>query len=141
MLALRRLRPSSRGRILAPPLPENRRNGTRGVVLCRRGLAEAPLRRDGRSKRCAAQHREVLPGFIALNSTGIPTSGYLPAKYAPFGVTTAATGLATLSHPDGATRFSDRWNLLHLLDTNRVSGGLAKKSLDMNDFYDQSKAL
>ncbi|HEY2091644.1 MAG TPA: DUF1501 domain-containing protein [Thermoanaerobaculia bacterium] len=87
------------------------------------------------------QPADVLPGFIALNSGGIPTSGYLPAKYAPFGVTTEPTGLATLSHPDGTSRFSDRWNLLHLLDANRVSGGLAKKSLDMNDFYDQSKAL
>lgn len=84
---------------------------------------------------------DVLPGFIALNSAGIPASGYLPAKYAPFGVTTEATGLATLSHPDGASRFSDRWNLVHLLDTNRTSGALAKKSLDMNDFYDQAKAL
>jgi len=87
------------------------------------------------------QPTDVLPGFIALNSAGIPASGYLPAKYAPFGVTTEATGLATLSHPDGASRFSDRWNLLHLLDSNRASGALAKKSLDMNDFYDQSKAL
>src|SRR5215213_2910587 len=26
---------------------------------------------------------DVLPGFIALNSGGIPTCGYLPAKYAP----------------------------------------------------------
>src|SRR5438067_12827306 len=34
---------------------------------------------------------DVLPGFIALNSPSIPTSGYFPAKYAPFGVTTAAT--------------------------------------------------
>src|ERR1043166_861149 len=63
---------------------------------------------------------DVLPGFVALNSGGIPASGYLPGKYAPFGVTTEATGLATLSHPDGASRFTDRWNLLHLLDTNRV---------------------
>ena len=84
---------------------------------------------------------DILPGFIALNSAGIPSSGYFPAKYAPFDVVTASTGLATLSHPDGASRFSDRWNLLHLLDTDRVSGGLAKKSLDTNDFYDQSKAL
>ncbi|HKO59359.1 MAG TPA: DUF1501 domain-containing protein [Thermoanaerobaculia bacterium] len=84
---------------------------------------------------------DVLPGFIALNSPAIPTSGYLPAKYAPFGVQTASTGLATLSHPDGATRFSDRWNFLHQLDANRRTGNLGKASLDMNDFYDQSKAL
>jgi uncharacterized protein (DUF1501 family) len=84
---------------------------------------------------------DVLPGFIALNSGAIPGSGYLPAKYAPFGVQTASTGLATLSHPDGAARFADRWSLLHTADTNRTTGALGKLSLDMNDFYDQSKAL
>jgi hypothetical protein len=91
--------------------------------------------------QAARRATDVLPGFIALNSGTIPTSGYLPAKYAPFGVDPNATGLATLSHPDGATRFSDRWNLLHALDANRTSGALGKASLDMNDFYDQSKAL
>jgi hypothetical protein len=84
---------------------------------------------------------DVLPGFIALNSGSIPGSGYLAAKYAPFGVTTAATGLATLSHPEGATRFADRWSLLHTLDQNRTTAALGKGSSDMNDFYDQSKAL
>ncbi|PYQ26447.1 MAG: hypothetical protein DMF56_24520 [Acidobacteria bacterium] len=84
---------------------------------------------------------DVLPGFIALNSGAIPTSGYLPAKYAPFGVTTASTGLATLNHPDGATRFDRRWDLLHSLDLARTSGALGKPSMDMNDFYDQSRAL
>ncbi|HEX8152570.1 MAG TPA: DUF1501 domain-containing protein, partial [Thermoanaerobaculia bacterium] len=52
---------------------------------------EAQTRRDA---------DDVLPGFIALNSGSIPTSGYLPATYAPFGVTTQATGLSTLSHPE-----------------------------------------
>ena len=84
---------------------------------------------------------DVLPGFIALNSGAIPTSGYFPAKYAPFGVTTAATGLATLSHPDGTARFDRRWSLLHELDAARTTGTLGKASLDMNDFYDQSRAL
>ncbi len=84
---------------------------------------------------------DVLPGFIALNSGAIPGSGYFPAKYAPFGVQTASTGLATLSHPDGAARFADRWSLLHTADTNRTTGALGKLSMDMNDFYDQSKAL
>jgi hypothetical protein len=84
---------------------------------------------------------DVLPGFIALNSGAIPTSGYLPAKYAPFGVTTASSGLSTLVHPDGVTRFNRRWDLLHQLDAARTTGALGKPSLDMNDFYDQSKAL
>ena len=75
----------------------------------------------------------VLPAFIALNSGGIPTSGYFPARYGPFIVQTEPTGLSTLKHPDGATRFSTRWNFLHSLDVNRTTGALAKKSTDMND--------
>lgn len=93
---------------------------------------------ESQAARTAA---DVLPGFIALNSGGIPTCGYLPAKYAPFGVATDADGLSTLSHPEGATRFSRRWDLLHQLDTARSSGSLGKASTDMNDFYDQSKIL
>ena len=84
---------------------------------------------------------DVLPGFIAFNSGQIPSSGYLPAKYAPFGVQTNATGLTTLKHPDGEARFDRRWDLLHTLDGARLTGALAKPSMDMNDFYDQSKAM
>src|SRR5207237_8184 len=64
-----------------------------------------------------------------------------PAKYAPFAVQPVATGLATLTHPEGASRFTDRWNLLHSIDANRTSAALGKASMDMNDFYDRSKAL
>lgn len=84
---------------------------------------------------------DVLPGFIAINSGSIPSSGYLPAKYAPFGVSAESTGLATLSHPDGAARFTDRWDLLHKLDCCRENGAMGKPSLDMNDFYEQAKTL
>ena len=92
-------------------------------------------------EQVARKTGDVLPGFIALNSIGIPSSGYFPATYAPFQVTPASTGLPTITHPDGTTRFSDRWNFLHQLDSNRTTGALGKVSLDMNDFYDQSKAL
>jgi hypothetical protein len=84
---------------------------------------------------------DVLPGFIALNSSGIPAQGYFPATYAPFQVVPASTGLPTIAHPDGAARFTDRWNFLHQLDTNRTTGALGKVTLDMNDFYNQSKAI
>lgn len=84
---------------------------------------------------------DVLPGFIALNSTGIPSQGYFPATYAPFQVVPSSSGLPTINHPDGASRFSDRWNFLHQLDVARTSGARGKVTLDMNDFYDQSKAL
>lgn len=93
---------------------------------------------ESQLKRAAT---DVLPGFIALNSTGIPSSGYLSASYAPFQVIPAATGLPTIAHPDGTSRFSDRWKFLQDLDSSRGSGILGKSTLDMNDFYTQSKAL
>jgi hypothetical protein len=84
---------------------------------------------------------DVLPGFIALNSGAIPKSGYLPARYAPFGLTPSANGLSTLSHPEGTARFASRWDFLRKVDAARGSGALGKPSMDMNDFYDQSKTL
>src|SRR5258706_6011110 len=84
---------------------------------------------------------DVLPGFIALNSAGIPASGYLSASYAPFQVIPAATGLPTIAHPDGASRFTDRWTFLQQLDSNRTTGALGKATTDMEYFYTQSKAL
>lgn len=92
-------------------------------------------------EQVARKSGDVLPGFIALNSTGIPSSGYFPATYAPFQVVPAATGLSTINHPDGASRFSDRWNFLHQLDVDRATDTRGKPTLDMNDFYEQSKAL
>lgn len=84
---------------------------------------------------------DVLPGFVALNSGGIASSGYLPAKYAPFGMTALQGGLSTLSHPEGAERFARRWDLLHKLDAARANGSLGKPADDMDDFYAQSKTL
>jgi hypothetical protein len=84
---------------------------------------------------------DVLPGFIALNSAGIPSCGYLPAKYAPFGIAPAPEGLSTLAHPAGAERFARRWELLRQLDSARASGVLGKASMDMHDFYEQGKTL
>jgi hypothetical protein len=93
---------------------------------------------ESQATRTAA---DVLPGFIALNSGQIPSSGYLPAKYAPFGMTANANGLATLSHPEGDARFARRWDLLHKLDAARACNCMGKPANDMDDFYDQSKTL
>ncbi len=92
-------------------------------------------------EQIARKTGDVLPGFIALNSFGIPAQGYFPATYAPFQVIPSSAGLATIGHPDGAARFSDRWNFLHQLDAARSTGARGKVTLDMNNFYDQSKAL
>lgn len=93
---------------------------------------------ESQATRTAA---DILPGFIALNSGGIPSSGYLPARYAPFGMIASSAGLTTLTHPAGAERFARRWDLLHKLDGARACNCMGKPADDMDDFYDQSKAL
>lgn len=84
---------------------------------------------------------EILPGFISLNSGGTIGSGYLPARYAPFNVQPSTSGLSTLTHPDGASRLSERWDLLKKMDTARNDSSLGRRSMDMKDFYDQAKVL
>src|SRR5205085_8220198 len=83
---------------------------------------------------------DILPGFVSISQV-MAGSGYLPAQYAPFGVTPTSTGLASLTHPAGAARLADRWNLLHAIDPDRTSGDLGKFATDMGSFYEQSKRL
>jgi hypothetical protein len=83
---------------------------------------------------------EILPGFVSLNQV-MASSGYLPARYAPFAVTPAASGLAALTHPDGAPRLGDRWNLLQLIDADRRTSELGRNAGDMGTFYDEAKTL
>ena len=83
---------------------------------------------------------DILPGFVSINQV-MAGSGYLPAQYAPFGVTPAQSGLASLSHPDGAARLADRWNLLQSIDPDRATGDLGKYATDMGSFYTQAKRL
>ncbi len=84
---------------------------------------------------------DVLPGFVSLNAQAGVGAGYLPAQYAPFRVQPSATGIATLSHPEGTARYEERWKLLHSIDAERTSGSLGKTTLDMNSFYTQGKQL
>ncbi len=84
--------------------------------------------------------KDVLPAFIALNGTNAG-AGYFPAQHAPFGVTASANGLTSLSHPDGAQRLADRWNLLKTVDSARVTAELGKDAADMANFYDAAKVL
>jgi hypothetical protein len=84
--------------------------------------------------------KDVLPGFIAMNGT-MAGPGYLPAKYAPFGVAPSQNGLAALTHPDGTARLEERWKLLQLLDTDRADNRLGRDATDMDIFYDQAKTL
>jgi hypothetical protein len=88
----------------------------------------------------ARKPTDILPGFVSINQV-MAGSGYLSAQYAPFAVTPSANGVPSLSHPDGAARLSDRWNLLQSIDADRHSAGLGKGSTDMADFYGQAKTL
>ena len=90
--------------------------------------------------QASRQAGQILPGFVSLNQV-MASSGYLPARYAPFAVTPSASGLAALSHPDGAARLGDRWNLLQLIDSDRRSGQLGRNATDMGTFYDEAKVL
>jgi hypothetical protein len=86
------------------------------------------------------QASDILPGFVSINQV-MAGSGYLAAQYAPFGVTPSQSGLAALTHPDGAARLGDRWGLLQTIDPDRKSGALGRNPADMGTFYDQAKIL
>lgn len=86
---------------------------------------------------------DVLPGFLALNASGIVGPGYFPSRFAPFSTSSGnGSGLASLKHPDGATRLANRWGLLRALDADRVEGApLGKNAADLDGFYGQAKTL
>lgn len=83
---------------------------------------------------------DVLPAFISLGGT-MAAAGYLSARHSPFAVSASPTGLAALTHPDGAARLQDRWNLLQAIDPARRDGSLARDATDMASFYEQAKVL
>ncbi len=87
------------------------------------------------------QASDILPGFISLGGQTATGSGYLPARYAPFAVAPTQNGLTQLTHPDGAARLGDRWNLIQSIDPDRKSGDLGRPSADFSSFYDQAKTL
>jgi hypothetical protein len=90
--------------------------------------------------QAARQAGDILPGFVSMNQVATG-SGYLPARYAPFAVTPSVNGLAALTHPDGAARLGDRWNLIQQTDDVRKTGSLGRNASDMGTFYDQAKIL
>ncbi len=86
---------------------------------------------------------DVLPAFLSLNTqAGLSGAGYFASTYSPFVVQPTATGLPSLTHPDGATRLQTRWNDLEQLDAALRSGQpLGKDAADAVNFYDQAKIL
>ena len=66
----------------------------------------------------------------------------MPASYAPFKVIPRTTGIPNTTNPDGQTRFTTRWNLMHSLDdTLRVNSPDGKPMQDYNDFYSSAQAM
>jgi hypothetical protein len=91
--------------------------------------------------QAARKEGDILPGFVSINQL-MAGSGYLPSQYAPFGVQPTANGLPALSHPDGAARLQDRWQLLRAIDPERTAAPeLGKNASDMAGFYDAAKTL
>lgn len=86
---------------------------------------------------------DVLPGFLALNAAGVIGPGYFPSRFAPFSTAPGnGSGLASLKHPDGASRLANRWGLLRALDSDRTADApLGKNAADMDGFYGQAKTL
>ena len=87
--------------------------------------------------------QDVLPSFLSLNTQpSLSGAGYFPSTYSPFVVQPTATGLPSLTHPDGAARFATRWSDLEQLDAVLRSGQpLGKDASDAVNFYNQAKIL
>ncbi|MBI3939696.1 MAG: DUF1501 domain-containing protein [Acidobacteria bacterium] len=85
---------------------------------------------------------DLLPGFVALNATGLTGAGYFSAKYSPFHVIPATGGLAELTHPDGQAQFDSMWSLIQDLDSPlRLDSPLGKSVEDMGEFYNSALKL
>ncbi|MBK9062639.1 MAG: DUF1501 domain-containing protein [Acidobacteria bacterium] len=86
---------------------------------------------------------DVLPAFLALNTpqSALSDEGYFPSTTAPFAAQASATGLTSLTHPDGST-IVNRWKTLQELDAALRNGQpLGKDAADAVDFYTQAKLL
>ena len=88
------------------------------------------------------QPNQKLPGFISLNGGNTVGSGYFNARYTPFATNAAQGGLAGLTHPQGQASFERRFQMLADLDGElRVNSPLGEPVVDMENFYQQSRAL
>ena len=84
-----------------------------------------------------------LPGFVSLNTGGgLIGAGYFNARYTPFDVGAAPTGLSNLVNADGKTLFETRYAMLQAVDGElRKDSPLGNAVYDMDSFYAQSKGM
>ena len=88
------------------------------------------------------QPNQKLPGFISLNGGSTVSAGYFNARYTPFSITANANGLSNLTNNVGQVNFERRYQMLMDLDsTVRSNSPLGESVLDMDGFYQQSRAM
>jgi hypothetical protein len=101
----------------------------------------AVVAREFEPQRTANQK---LPGFVSINSGGVVQSGYMNARYTPFAFNASQNGLANLLHfnQSSSQTFDRRYQMLQELDAeNRVNSPLGDPVMDMDGFYQQSRAM
>ncbi|MFN0108108.1 MAG: DUF1501 domain-containing protein [Blastocatellia bacterium] len=99
----------------------------------------AVVAREFESQRTAAQK---LPGFVSLNGGSVVANGYFNARFTPFAANGSTGGLGNLTNFAGQTTFDRRYQMLTELDgENRVNSPLGNSALDMDSFYQQSRAM
>ena len=85
---------------------------------------------------------QVFPGFLSFNNTQAIGAGFLSSAYEPFKTVPAASGLPNTSHPDGAGRLDDKYNLLMSLDSAlRVESPYGEGPGDYAEFYSAARGL
>lgn len=85
---------------------------------------------------------QVFPGFLSFNNTQVIGSGYLSSAYEPFKTVPNANGLPNTTHPDGAGRLDDKYNLMMSLDKSlRVDSPYGDGPGDYAEFYNAARGL
>jgi hypothetical protein len=99
----------------------------------------AVVAREFESQRTPNQK---LPGFVSLNGGAVVSSGYFNARYSPFAANGSTGGLGNLTNFAGQQNFERRYLMMQDLDAeNRVNSPLGDPVMDMDSFYQQSKAM
>ncbi|MBM3761300.1 MAG: DUF1501 domain-containing protein [Acidobacteria bacterium] len=93
-------------------------------------------------KEAERKPTDILPTFLALNSTQGVGSGYLSSSYAPFKTNASQRGLTNVTNPDGQARFNERYELMTKLDEdNRKNAPNGRAMQDMDSFYKAARGM
>ncbi len=93
-------------------------------------------------KASQRQPGHVLPTFLALNSDGAVSSGYLDATYAPFKVDPTTAGLPNTTNAFGQSRWQEAYTQMHAEDdVLRVNSPRGTPVEDMDNLYTSGQGL